>query len=538
MPVTYFDCLCEIGPCHDKDPAAPWSATDALRWMDHCGIAGALVMHTLAKNNDPVNARARLKKDISIAPDRLFPVWSALPPGAGDFENSPGEFIGEMKAAGVHAVKFYPAAHNYPFHTDVIGPFFAALEKERTLALIDIDQLPTGASGIWSALSPVLAKYPDLPILLQKTNWSMQRVILALMDRFPSLYIEFSRYQVSRGIEEYTRRFGADRLLFGTGLTAMSAGAARTYIDYANVSRGNKVKIAGGNLSRLLGGLTPAPAPSRPSDPLRDRAMAREPLTDIHMLDAHCHILHENGEGAGGYLMYRGDGAGLVENMDGLGIKTAAIMSWAGPVAGDPLESNDIVARAVAGYPGRFLGVVYIAPTHLSESELMSEVKFRVEKQGFVALKPYHRTGLKYNDPLYLPCWDYANEKGLYALLHTGGKAGGMDVVAGLAQKYQNVQWVVAHSGGSYEMARRVVAVMKERANVWAELTLTPVTNGVIEMMVLEAGDDRILFGTDAPMRDPRQQFGWVVWSDLPVNSRRRILGENFQRLLNMRKTE
>lgn len=235
--------------------------------------------------------------------------------------------------------------------------------------------------------------------------------------------------------------------------------------------------------------------------------------------------------------MYCGDGVGLVENMDALGIKTAAIMSWAGPVADDPLESNDIAARAVAGHPGRFLGVAYINPTHLSKSELMSEVKFRVEKEGFVALKPYGRIGLKYNDPLYQPCWEYADEKGLYALLHTGGKAGGMDVVADLARKYQNAQWVIAHSGGSYEMAREVVAVMKAHANIWAELTLTPVTNGVIEMMVLEAGDDRILFGTDAPMRDPRQQFGWVVWSDLPAKSRRRILGENFQRLLNMRRT-
>jgi predicted TIM-barrel fold metal-dependent hydrolase len=84
-------------------------------------------------------------------------------------------------------------------------------------------------------------------------------------------------------------------------------------------------------------------------------------------------------------------------------------------------------------------------------------------------------------------------------------------------------------------MARKVVAVLKEHPNVWAELTLTPVTNGVIEWMVAQAGDDRILFGTDAPMRDPRPQFGWVVWADLPVESRGRILGANFKRLLSMR---
>ena len=47
-----------------------------------------------------------------------------------------------------------------------------------------------------------------------------------------------------------------------------------------------------------------------------------------------------------------------------------------------------------------------------------------------------------------------------------------------------------------------------------------------------EVGDDRILYGTDSPMRDPRPQFGWVAWSRLPEASRRNILGRNFERLL------
>lgn len=85
-------------------------------------------------------------------------------------------------------------------------------------------------------------------------------------------------------------------------------------------------------------------------------------------------------------------------------------------------------------------------------------------------------------------------------------------------------------------MAREVVAGMKLHQNIWAELTLTPVTNGVIEWMVSEVGDDRILFGTDAPMRDPRPQFGWVAWADLPVESRKKILGANYMRLLSMRR--
>ena len=45
-------------------------------------------------------------------------------------------------------------------------------------------------------------------------------------------------------------------------------------------------------------------------------------------------------------------------------------------------------------------------------------------------------------------------------------------------------------------------------------------------------GDEKIIFGTDQPMRDPRQQLGWVIWEDLSIKSRENILGNNFQKII------
>ena len=67
---------------------------------------------------------------------------------------------------------------------------------------------------------------------------------------------------------------------------------------------------------------------------------------------------------------------------------------------------------------------------------------------------------------------------------------------------------------------------------MYAEITLTPVTNHVIEFLVDATDDEHVLFGTDAPMRDPRQQLGWVVWANLPEMTRKKILAENFNRIL------
>ena len=537
--MIYFDCNCEVGPRNQKDPAAPWSVHDVLRSMDHCGIAGALVVHTLSYADDPVRARKALMHDLAVAPDRLFPVWILLPPDAGDFEQTPAELLDAMARDNVRAVKLYPGSHNWPLDISVIGPTLAALEKKRVLTMINFDELPGGKAGqpnqqAYETLGAILHKFPRLPVLLQNIWWSCQRVITALMARHRNLHIEFSCYQINRGIEEYVRRFGAERLLFGTGLPAKSAGAARAYVDYAQAPASAREAIAGRNLERLLDGVVPGPPAAHAVDPLRDLAAEGQPM-NVPVLDAHCHLLQEGGDSAGMYVMYKGDADGLLEIKNTMGIERTAVMSWSGPISSDLIDGNDVVARAVEKYPGRFLGVCYLNPTHQSPEELLAEVRKRVEAQGFVGLKPYNRQSIRYSDPLYVPCWEYANEKGLYSLLHIGGAVGGMDVVEEMAATYPKAQWVIAHSGGSFGMARSVVAGMKKYDNIWAELTLTPVTNGVIEWMVGEVGDDRVLFGTDAPMRDPRPQFGWVVWSDLPVESRKRILGENFQRLLGMR---
>lgn len=101
-----------------------------------------------------------------------------------------------------------------------------------------------------------------------------------------------------------------------------------------------------------------------------------------------------------------------------------------------------------------------------------------------------------------------------------------------LAERFPNMSWIIAHAGGSYAFAEEVASCIVEHPNVYAELTLTPVTNRVVEYLVEATDDEHVLFGTDAPMRDPRQQLGWVLWADLPMESKEKVLGLNFKRIV------
>ena len=62
----------------------------------------------------------------------------------------------------------------------------------------------------------------------------------------------------------------------------------------------------------------------------------------------------------------------------------------------------------------------------------------------------------------------------------------------------------MAHAGGDWAFAEEVAECVRRHPNVYAEITYTSVTNGVIEFLVEAAGEDRVVFGSDQPMRDPR----------------------------------
>ena len=52
--------------------------------------------------------------------------------------------------------------------------------------------------------------------------------------------------------------------------------------------------------------------------------------------------------------------------------------------------------------------------------------------------------------------------------------------------------------------------------NVVLELTYTTLTRGMVEYLVREVGADKVLYGSDLPMRDPSPQLGWVTYAQFP----------------------
>jgi predicted TIM-barrel fold metal-dependent hydrolase len=335
-------------------------------------------------------------------------------------------------------------------------------------------------------------------------------------------------------VEYFAGRFGVERCLFGTGLLAKAPGAARGFLDWSLLPEADVAKIAGGNLTRLLRGAAPAgPAPRTPwEDALTAAARAGRPLP-CEIWDNHCHILHDGGERAGGGLVFhRGDAAGMLEVIRRVGITKTAIMSWEGPCSQDTDLGNDTVEQAVARYPEAFIGLATINPEHQTEAQIAAVIqKYHVQLR-FPGLKTLTiGQNLNYDDPAFRTWYAFGDRHRLYAVIDPSGREDS-DMIANLVRLYPNLRISLDHCGQSWPYARWAAEMVDRYPNVDAQLTFTNVTNGVIEYLVDRCGADRVMFGTDTPMRDPRPQVGWLVFTRLSEPQKRLVFGENFRRLL------
>lgn len=526
---VYFDCNAVYGPHPRKHREARWTRDHLLEDLDLAGIAGALVAHTQCFEYDPMLGNRRLADDIAGHRDRLHPCWVAMPAFSGEFP-SVKAFVAAMQDHDVRAVRVDPGAFGIPSRVSLWRELADALRETGALVVVGSGY----GSRSLEAVDRTLALFPGCATLLVDQPWSLWREVVCLMEDHPGLHIEFSTFQANRAVEYFAGRFGAGRCLFGTGLMAKAPGAARGFLDWTLLPDADAGLVAGGNLKRLLGGVGPttAPAPVAYHDSLTSAARAGEPLP-CPVLDAHCHILHAGGNTLGGSrIALKGDADGMLVLKRRVGIDLTAVMSWAGPLSMDTDFGNEVVADAVRRYPDAFVGLATVNPEHQTEAEVEAVIQRYHVELGFPGLKTFTPAqNLSYDGPAFDRWFGFADRHGLYAVIDPGGAAPGPEV-AELARKFPNLGIHLDHCGKSWDYAREAVDLALAFPNIWTQINFTTVTNGVVEYLVSRLGAHRVLFGTDAPMRDPRPQAAWLTFTRLPEHDKRRIFGGNFQGIL------
>ncbi len=225
------------------------------------------------------------------------------------------------------------------------------------------------------------------------------------------------------------------------------------------------------------------------------------------------------------------DPALLLRAMDAAGIDLSCVFHIFHP---DGTTGNDLTARFVAQHPDRFVGFIYVSP--LMPERMLPELARASDELGFAAIKLYPPyTPWPLNEAMWLPIYEFADARELAVLFHTDtGPQSLPKYVGEIAPRYPRANFVIGHAGNIPPAREQAIAAAQANPNVYLETCSTFRTPGVIEQLVNEAGADRVIFGSDLPLMDPRPQLGKILTANISDAAKRLLIGDNARRLLRL----
>lgn len=130
-----------------------------------------------------------------------------------------------------------------------------------------------------------------------------------------------------------------------------------------------------------------------------------------------------------------------------------------------------------------------------------------------------------------MPMWDLANQLGMVVNLHLSN----LDEARIILKNFPDLKLVIAHptsSNPEYEARMRLVA---QYPNAALDISGSgPNTWGMLRRGINWAGKEKLLFGTDFPLRNPGMYVAGVLYEGLSDDENAAIFAGNFKRLMGM----
>lgn len=524
MQRKYFDIHASLGRKSIWDERFPLDPDTMIKDMAYYRVHGGLFVQNEGMEYNIFQGN-KLGMKTASEYKRLYTAATLVP--SVEFEWDEPDYFSTLDLNLVKAIHIAPKKMKHPFTPGAMAKLCAWM-KEKNLPLI----LSAGETG-WDELERFLAAYPTINVILTDTSWGSNRFLFSLLDRFPNLYFEISSNQANDILEITKQYFGIDRVLFGCNYPYKIMGGLKALVEYAKISEEDKDMVACGNACRLLG-IDKNSLELYPGEPSFDELALLmdqgKPLTDIKIIDAHAHMSADGHYSISDLIMKNSDAKSMVNAMDDLGIDCTCTVPWEG-IATNGTNANLTCQKAMRDFPGRFLSYASCNPNYKEELETVIP-RFHEQDQGFIGIKPYYpKHGYDILGEKYKEWYEYADRRKMPVLLHTG--ISGIHLkIPELCRRYPNISLLMAHSASSYQNADDLIKIVKEFENTYLEITYTSLTRGIIKYMVDRVGADRVLFGTDTPMRDPAPQLAWIAYADISLEDKKKIMGGNMMKIL------
>ena len=260
-----------------------------------------------------------------------------------------------------------------------------------------------------------------------------------------------------------------------------------------------------------------------------DQAFAGLPLS-CPVIDAHTHIgpYHMSGW----HQKYDRVDTGLVlEDLTRLGIDR--IVTAPHPMVQERMgEANRMAAEMAAQYPGKVYGYISIVPS-CGMDAVKKELETYRENTAFLGIKfltGYHGDLLQ---PEYEYAMDFADEMGCPVLCHEYGNIPDRKEFVEALKTRHNMKLLIAHQGGGFAADTRACApIIRDHENAYMEICGSLDNALPVEAIADMAGEDKVIFGTDAINLDPKYELGKVAFASLTDDAKKKIFAENYLKVL------
>lgn len=255
----------------------------------------------------------------------------------------------------------------------------------------------------------------------------------------------------------------------------------------------------------------------------------------MRAIDIHTHpILRDDQRGRAG-------ADELIARARALGIRHLVVLGDVLAYGRSPTEEqlrkiNDDTFWLMRRYPGVVTGFCYLNPT-LGERAVRRETK-RCVARGFRGLGELEIAN-NARDACMRALMLEAERHGLVVLQHAWSMTKirqrsfhtDPEDVATLARRWPNVRIIMAHLTGC---GVRGVLAVKDCSNVVVDTSGAAPEAGIVEFAVEQLGAERVLYGSDEPIRDFGVALARITGSRLDAATKRKILHDNARALLRL----
>lgn len=250
MEMKVYDCNLSYGRYVSGGPYRPCGSIGELgAELDRAGIAGGLIYHVATDGCGVVTGHNLLSEDLKTAKQELWGVWSLLPSCTQEIPLAV-DLPAAMKANGIGAVRLNPAGHKYLPLPRVLGDYLEMLQERRIPVHFD-----TGCGITLEQVDSYLSAFPRLTAILTHADcWPCDRLLRPFLEQYENLCLDTSYLLTDQSFEELVLRYGAARLLFGSGFPTGYLGAHMLTLRHSQITEQQKAAILGGNLVCMIKG--------------------------------------------------------------------------------------------------------------------------------------------------------------------------------------------------------------------------------------------------------------------------------------------